>query len=766
MSQLSLLGNTAHAESVASPARLVSIAVPPLDGEFLYSFDPAVYPQLRVGSLVTVQFGRRSVPGFVVSISSEREATALREMEERGVRVKGISSTAAIQAFAPEHLEFFTWIAKYYAEPLSKILDLAVPSPSLSKPEPFLRRSAITAEGRLGPSQRAILEKLESAGGWLSLSDLRRAVNAPAATVRALVEKGLLEQDLRDQATCEVLPAPELQSHKDSLTSEQASAVDLIAGHIQNPSYASFLLHGVTGSGKTEVYLELIIEALKRGKSALVVVPEIALTPQLIDRFEKRLKHRVALLHSSLTAKERWGHWAEILSGSLRVAVGARSAIFAPMQNLGVVIIDEEHDASFKQGEGIRYHARDLALVRAKLSGCPIVLGSATPSLETFHNAKSGKHTYLELTHRFYSSPPLRFEMIDLNRVKPWEMPSKGVSPQLLQGLLDTLKAGEQAFVLYNRRGFATYLQCTACEHVVGCPHCSVTLTYHRKNNSLLCHFCGHSCPPPVVCTGCGASEPIPAEGAPERDPLFGHRGAGTERVAEELATLLPDARIAKLDRDSVRSIEDYVEILRRVREREVDILVGTQMIAKGHDLPDVTFVGIVDCDVGLHMPDFRAAERSFQLLTQVAGRAGRRDKRGRVVLQTRVPSHASLRSTVASDYVAFAEGELQLRRSLEYPPFQRLLRIIIAAEDKSVAQQWAQRVSEVTQSTCEGRGVSVLGPAPAPLEKIRSHWRYHILCKAPSASLLQSIMQRIKSSLPDQKKARLIFDLDPQDML
>lgn len=765
MSQLTLLDIPADPSSTLPLERLLSVVVPPLDGEFLYSFDPQTHPGLCPGSLVTVQFGRRSVPAFIVSIASEREATALREMEQRAVRVKGISSEPAIQAFSAEHLEFFRWISKYYAEPLSRILDLAVPAPYVSKPEPFLRASGRMPDGRLGSAQRAILERLASTGDWLSLTELRSSIKAPAATVGSLVAKGFIERKLRSAAPQADEGAPDLSSLKEALTDEQQRAVHAVSPHIESRSFASFLLHGITGSGKTEVYLELIVDALKLGLSTLVVVPEIALTPQLLDRFEKRLKQRVALLHSSLSAKDRWRFWDGLRTGALRVAVGARSAIFAPMQQLGLIIIDEEHDASFKQGEGIRYHARDLAIVRAKLSGCPIVLGSATPSLETFQNATSGKHVRLELTRRFFSSPPLKHELIDLNRVKPWEMPSKGVSPQLLQGLIETLKAGEQAFVLYNRRGFASYLQCSKCEHVVGCPHCSVTLTYHRKNNSLLCHFCAYSSPIPVVCPGCRATEPI-ALADKDHEPLFSQRGGGTERVAEELAALLPDARIAKLDRDSVSSIDDYVEILRRVREREVDILVGTQMIAKGHDLPDVTFVGVVDCDVGLHMPDFRAAERSFQLLTQVAGRAGRRDKLGTVILQTRVPSHASLKSTIASDYLAFAQDELELRRALEYPPFQRLLRIIIASEDKSLAQQWAQRVATATHAACNGRGISVLGPAPAPLEKIRSHWRYHILCKAPSASLLQNVMQRVKNSLPEQRQARLIFDLDPQDML
>ncbi len=769
MSQLSLISSDTSSPSLPEGSRLISVVVSPLDGEFLYACPPSQDDPIAVGSLVTVPLGKRSATGFVVSVDSENEASSLAQMRERGVRVKQLASGAApLQAFSSEHLGFFRWIARYYAEPLSKILDLAVPPPAPAKLESFLRlRGAAPPDAKLGRAQQAILGALSSnESEWVPLAQLRQSVHAPAATVRGLVARGLIEQESR-------LPAPpafdpsaiRLESLRASMTSEQNSAVDAVVGHVREGSFASFLLHGVTGSGKTEVYLELMIEALKGGRSALVVVPEIALTPQLIERFERRLGCRVALLHSSLSPRERWQFWQGLCNGSYRVAVGARSALFAPMRDLGAIIIDEEHDSSFKQGEGIRYHARDLALVRAKLASCPIVLGSATPSLETFHNARSGRHGYLRIAKRFFSSPPLAHQLVDLNRTKPWEMPSRSISAQLLNGLAETLKAGEQSFVLYNRRGFASYLQCSSCEHVLGCPHCSVTLTFHRRDNSLLCHFCGFSTVPPLVCSGCGAREPLPVPGE-KADPLFSHRGAGTERVAEEIASLLPEARIAQLDRDSVRSIDDYVSILRRVRNREVDILVGTQMIAKGHDLPDVTFVGIVDCDVGLHMPDFRASERSFQLLTQAAGRAGRRDKPGRVVLQTRVPSHASLQQTVRADYGAFAEGELELRKALEYPPFQRLLRIIIAAEDRNAAQQWAQQVSSVTAAACAGRGIAVLGPAPAPLEKVRNLWRYHIVCKASSASLLQGVMQQIKAALADAKQARIVFDLDPQDML
>jgi primosomal protein N' (replication factor Y) len=765
MSQLPLL-EIEKAECGTSDRHLVSVVIPPLENPFLYSFDPAAHPSLSVGSLVTVQFGKRTVAAFVLSVDSPAEFTAREEMAQRGVKIRPIIRTdSPCHAFAQEHLEFYQWIARYHAEPLSKILDLAVPAPAPRKPEPFFRALPAQPNARLGASQRAVIDALGGGSEWVPLASLRSACSASASTLRSLVSRGFIEERLGSDSPQVAPPDPASLSLRDSLTQQQRAAVDAAARHIDERSFAPFLLPGVTGSGKTEVYLELIVAALKQGRSALVVVPEIALTPQLIDRFEARLKQRVALLHSSLKQKDRWGHWEALLAGEVRVAIGARSGIFAPMRDLGLIVIDEEHDASFKQGEGIRYNARDLALVRAKLSSCPIILGSATPSLETFHNARCERYSYLRLSERFHSPPPPRFTLVDLNRTKPWEMPSRSISPQLLQGLTETLAAGEQAFILYNRRGFASYLQCSACEQVVGCPQCSVTLTYHRKNNSLLCHFCGFSTPPPVACSGCGAHDkPQPSENGHES--IFSHRGAGTERVAEELAELLPQACIAKLDRDSVRSLEDYVRILSQVRSREVDILVGTQMIAKGHDLPDVTFVGVVDCDVGLHVPDFRAAERSFQLLTQASGRAGRRGGQGRIVLQTRVPSHPSLQQTIRDDYTAFADAELLLRESLEYPPFRRLLRIIIAAEDKGMAQQWAQRVASHTATACAGSSVHILGPAPAPLEKIRNHWRYHILCKAASAGALQAAMQRIKGMLPDNKSIRIIFDLDPQDML
>ncbi len=765
MSQLSLI-TTPDPPRQEVPDYLVTVVVPPLEGEYLYALNASIAPEVSVGCILEVQLGRRAVPGFVVSANSERERRAAEEVLARGIRIKTIATTSRpIKAFTEEHLAFFEWIAKYYADPLSKILDVAVPTPAFGRKDPFITLVSPTPDLKRGAAQQRVIDFLIKEQGWTQVSVVRQACDVSSAIIRTLEEKGFIQSALIPPSSEEQRPIHVATSLIDSLSREQRDATLPILSHVTNKTFSSYLLHGVTGSGKTEVYLELIIEALKHGRSALVVVPEIALTPQLLDRFENRLGQRVAVLHSSLKPHQRWQHWASVLSGETKVVIGARSAIFAPMKDLGVIVVDEEHDGSFKQGEGIRYNARDLAVVRAKLVGCPIVLGSATPSLESFHHAKSGKHQLLTLKSRFFTSRPLSFDLVDLNRLKPWEMPSRNISPKLLTALKQALESGEQAFVLYNRRGFASYLQCTGCETVVGCPHCSVTLTYHRNSNSLLCHFCGFTTPPPVACSSCGAKDPR-ASGNLEAEPLFKQRGAGTERVFEEISELLPSARIAKLDRDAVKTIDDYTAVLHKMRAKEIDILVGTQMIAKGHDLPDVTLVGIVDCDVGLHVPDFRAGERAFQLLTQVAGRAGRREKQGYVILQTRVPQHPSLRMTIAADYHGFAQQELGMREMLGYPPYQRLLRIIVGAEDKNTASTIANHIAARAAEPCEALGVTLLGPAPAPVEKVRNYWRFHILFKAQSAAKLQNLMLRLKRDSAGEKSARIVFDLDPQDML
>jgi primosomal protein N' (replication factor Y) len=761
-----LIDNDDIKEGPTPTGSLFTAVVPPLDGEFIYEYAPDLHPELKVGYVVQVPLGKRETHAYITSINSAKEDQTKNEMAARGKRIKAIPDSAATAlAFSEEHLAFYEWIAKYYSEPLSKILDLAVPTPAHGKAQTgYIVNKDLSTETlestKLSQAQRAVVDFLQKSPTPLDSKTIQSSCSASAAVLRGLVKKSFIVQVEQTSSDSKEELYDLTAITPPALNSEQQSAAYQIKQ--LEGRFSTTLLQGVTGSGKTEVYLSLIIETLAKGMSALVMVPEIALTPQLTERFISRLKIPVAVLHSSLKPKERWKHWSDLATGKVRVAIGARSAIFAPLKDLGIIIVDEEHDSSFKQGEGIRYHARDLALVRAKLSQCPVILGSATPSLESYHNATSGKYLHLHLKERYHDAAPSSFEIVDLNNLKPWHMKSKNISPKFFSGLQSALTRGGQAFILYNKRGFASYLQCSSCEHVLGCPHCSVTLTYHRNFNSLLCHQCGFTLVPPAVCTGCGAREKLETDA----EPLFTHRGSGTERVHEELGTLFPSARIAVLDRDTASSVQDYVEILRRVREREVDILVGTQMIAKGHDLPGVIFVGIVDCDVGLHIPDFRAAERAFQLLTQVSGRAGRRSERGHVILQTRVPTHPSLILTAASNYDEFAQGELKLRKELCYPPFHKLLRIIISSSDRNHALKRAGQIAGTANSLAASLRAQILGPAPAPIEKIRTLWRYHLLIRSPSAASLQHAMKQIKKMFQSDSETRISYDLDPHDML
>lgn len=752
--------------------QLLTAVIPPLDGEFLYYYDPLAHPHLDVGHVIELPLGRRETHGFVVSINSESESRAKAEIDTRNVKLKAIPDDAkCARAFTNEHLDFYHWISRYYSEPLSKILDLAVPARATEKPKEYFAlsdnpraESEERSNKRRAPSQTKVLELLANSKNTpLEARFIKERSGASSSTIKTLLERGLIERakPLVDNHN------PSLDSHLSELelsipdlNSEQLAAFNAVNQDLD--TFSTTLLQGVTGSGKTEVYLALIISLLKQGRSALVIVPEIALTPQLTERFISRLKLPVAVLHSSLKPKQRWQHWSDLLSGRVRVAIGARSAIFAPLPNLGIIVVDEEHDSSFKQGDGIRYHARDLALVRAKFSKCPVVLGSATPSLESYHNAKSGRYRHLYLNERYHDAATSTYEIVDLNAITPWQMRSRSVSPNLLRGLESTLNKGGQSFVLFNKRGFASYMQCSKCGYVIGCPNCSVTLKLHQKNNTLLCHQCDFKMVPPSLCTGCGAKDDLSGEGK----PTFSARGSGTERVHEELAQLLPSARIAVLDRDSASNVEDYTEILSSVRERKIDILVGTQMIAKGHDLPGVVFVGIVNCDVGLHIPDFRAAEKSFQLLTQVAGRAGRRSEQGHIVMQTRVPKHPSLALTVSREFDKFAQHELKLREQLCYPPFFKMLRIIVSASDQTFALNNAASVARTSHMLRERFGVEVLGPAPAPIERVKTLWRYHIILRAQSGATLQHVMKQLKLRHQTKGDVRVAYDLDPHDML
>ncbi|MGE0871517.1 MAG: primosomal protein N' [Kofleriaceae bacterium] len=519
-------------------------------------------------------------------------------------------------------------------------------------------------------------------------------------------------------------------------------------------SFAPFLLHGVTGSGKTEVYLRVIDHALKIGRTALVLVPEIALTPQLAARFRARFGDQVAILHSGLSEQARLGEWSRLRRQDARIAVGARSAVFAPLQNLGVVVVDEEHDGSFKQDEGVRYHARDVALVRAQRAGAVCVLGSATPSLETSAHAERGTYHRLVLSQRPTARPMPGVEIIDLRRFIPDG--DAMLSSPLRTAIAETLAAGDQIILFLNRRGFATFVLCRACGHAFRCPHCSVSLTYHRHSDRLSCHYCGFVERVPEICPGCSA------KGTIER------KGLGTEKVADAVAAEFPAARVARLDRD-VASGAKAEAILARVARREIDLLVGTQMVAKGHDFPGVTLVGVLCADTGLDLPDFRAAERTFQLLAQVAGRAGRGDRAGRVLIQTYRPGAPAVVAAAAHDYTQFFAAESEARRELGYPPHGRLIAVRIDGPDEHAVAGAAQRLAQLAERVAQrpelGGTVDIRGPVPAPLARLRGRSRWQIWLRGADRRALRSVARSVLTT-ELAGNVRVALDVDPMSAL
>jgi len=528
--------------------------------------------------------------------------------------------------------------------------------------------------------------------------------------------------------------------------------VDALLAGMGAGTFQPFLLHGVTGSGKTEVYLQTIARARDRGRGALVLVPEIALTPQLSGRFRARFGDDVALLHSGLSDAERHAEWLRLRRGEARICVGVRSAIFAPVQDLAVLVVDEEHDGSFKQEDGPPYHARDLAVVRAKLEDAVLVLGSATPSLETLDNAARGKYRTLSLPARIDDRPMPAVELVDLTRVKRRRQePLPGlVSPRLAEALDETLQAGQQAILFLNRRGYETLVVCEVCGQEARCTECSVSLTHHARRGLLVCHYCGRTEPAGALCPCGGVRAGV---------------GVGTEQVEEAVRGLFPRAQVGRLDRDVVSSADDTAAVLARFANRELDVLVGTQMVTKGHDFPGVTLVGVILADTALALPDLRAAERTFQLLAQVAGRAGRGADAGRVIVQTFNPRTPAVACAAGHDFAAFAAGELERRRAHGYPPFSRLMAVRIEGSEEG-ARRTAEALAQAARPAL-GREVAMLGPAPAALERLRGKWRWHILFRADGPrSLFRVHAALAQAALRPPGGAAVRFDMDPYSMM
>jgi len=777
--------------------------------EFDYAIPPELAPGIDVGTRVKVPFGPRQVNGVVTAVLEESTHTNLRPI------AKVVSAPSLI---TPKVLQLARWIADYYCcapeIALKSVLPEAVrKDDSGFRERLFVRLAPVRGETpKLTKRQQDLLHVIEE---WreLPLQRLLTLTGATPATVRKLEDKGLItiapQIDERDPyAKEEILPTQPLK-----LNEEQSRALERIktamkrapgilpgqgVGQTSNPATAqagtgtrqdaggTLLLHGVTGSGKTEVYLQAIAHALEQGKGAIVLVPEISLTPQTVERFKARfstgpLRTLVAVLHSHLSAGERHDEWHKIRQGRARIVIGARSAIFAPVDPLGLIIVDEEHEHSYKQEESPRYHARDVAVVRGQMEGAVVVLGSATPSMESYYNAKRGKYQLLELPTRVDDQKMPVVRVVDMRSEGRKQKGIPIFSTQLKEAITRRLEKREQTILFLNRRGYSTSLQCPDCGYVAECPNCSVSLTFHRRAAMLLCHICGHSAEAPRVC-------PEPKC----RNAAIRYSGLGTEKVEDTLTKLFPHARVTRMDSDTLKRKEDYRRILGDFRAGKIDILVGTQMIAKGLHFPNVTLVGIIYADLSLHMPDFRAGERTFQLLTQVAGRAGRGDVEGEVFVQAFTPFHPAIQYARRHDFLGFYDQEIEFREQLKYPPLSRIALLTLRGrnEDKvrlsaehvrgeleklvqsapgilpgrSAGQTSASRTSEAAARQDAG-GTLIAGPAPAPLARAETYYRYQIMLRTRAMTKLSRAIAQMQETLTLPDDVLMAVDIDPVDL-
>ena len=633
----------------------------------------------------------------------------------------------------------------------TKTIRLAATLPNAEEIGKLLNRS---------PKQRAVYEKI-SLEKTITLKELSNEFVSPSDAIRKLKDKGLVETftSKSERELPATTPDPNWTPEAPlKFNEDQKNCYTELERSIEQSEFQPYLLHGVTGSGKTEIYLRCIRRALDLQKTAIMIVPEISLTPQTVERFQRRFGTNVAVLHSGLTQKERFLEWKKIREEKVSIVVGARSAVFAPFKRLGVIVIDEEHDTSYKQDSCPRYHARDTAIVRARNQKAVVILGSATPSLESTKNADSGKYRYLSLGKRVHNRLLPMVKVADMKQETEKKRNFSIFSIALKKSLNERLERGEQAFLFLNRRGTANYVFCRECGFAFECPRCSVTLTFHGHEHTLRCHYCNFAASMPETCVDCGGE-------------VIRFSGFGTQKLEAETRRLFPEARIARLDRDTARGRQTFESIHKKMINREIDILIGTQMITKGHDFPNVTLVGVIYADLSIHVPDFRSAERSFQLLTQVAGRAGRGKVPGLVIIQTHTPSHYVFKYVKEHDYDGFSEKELALRKKLNYPPFTRMVALEIESEQEHAGEILANQIRQVlVELLKEFQGVELLGPSRAALYRINNRFRRHLIIRAEDHRHLQSVARHL-CELPELKKpsnARIKWnlDVDPVNLL
>ncbi|OBW54171.1 primosomal protein N' [Bacillus safensis] len=645
------------------------------------------------------------------------------------------------------HLEVRYHVSQKSGKKKVRMLQLAVSKEKLEEKQQQLKKNAV--------KQKALISYLLQAGEATFLAkDLQQQTGASSQTLKTFIQEGLLtesyEEVYRDPyRDREFTPSASLD-----LTPEQTEAAKHIHQAVSENQHATFLLHGVTGSGKTEIYLQTIDHVLQKGKEAIVLVPEISLTPQMVQRFKERFGSNVAVLHSGLSTGEKYDEWRKIHRKEVKLVVGARSAVFAPFENLGMIIIDEEHESSYKQEEMPRYHAKDVAIERAVRHQCPVVLGSATPSLETYARAKKGVYTLLPLKHRVNQQQMPHVSLIDM-REELRNGNRSMFSEELMIRLKEVLERKEQAVLFLNKRGYSSFVMCRDCGYVEQCPHCEISLTYHRYQKRLKCHYCGHEAPVPSECPECHSEH-------------IRYFGTGTQRVEEELTKVLPEARVIRMDVDTTSRKGAHEKLLTSFGNKEADILLGTQMIAKGLDFPDVTLVGVLSADTSLHIPDFRSSEKTFQLLTQVSGRAGRHEKAGSVIIQSYTPSHYSIELTKQHDYEAFYEQEMLHRRHQSYPPYYFLAMVTVSHEEVTKAAHVTDQIVQFLKMNC-APNTRILGPAASPIAKIKDRYRYQCVIKYKRENELASLLRKIQDHYQkemEQKQLMISIDMNPYMMM
>ena len=800
---------------------IVEVAIGlPVFKTFHYRIPEKMKDSLQIGMRVLVPFKGRKVTGFSIDLLEQPP----KGVEEKLREVEDLLDEAPL--IDPQMLRFCRWISDYYLYPLGEVVKTGLPPGLHLKSELILSLTQNGMEsltqGGLEPIKEKVFKEIGRCGkvslkkilklflgevsrsqlfswkrkgllnidaeiegkevkpkfervvqyrggeppqpiskkqaeilnwikekGEISYSELSKRFKSPSKPIQSLQAKGLLSLSRREvcrdlSVRSELKPYP-----KPEPTSDQEAILGEILKGIRSKRFSPFLIYGVTGSGKTEIYIRAIEEVLIQGQEAIVLVPEISLTPQLLSQFIDRFGENLALLHSGLGRGERYDQWRRIWKGEVKIAMGARSAIFAPFKNVGIIVVDEEHDPSYKQEEKLKYHARDVAVVRAKQAEATLLLGSATPSLESFYNAEKGKFHLLNLPERIEGRPLPRVEVVDVRKEGGL------LSEKLRTALQQNIEDKKQSLLFLNRRGFANFILCPDCGLTFKCPNCSVTLTYHLRDRSLRCHYCDYRIQAPGDCPKCQ-----------------GHRlqgmGIGTERLEQEIKSLFPETQVGRMDRDTTSRRRSHLQILKKLESGSIDILVGTQMIVKGHDFPNVTFVGVVSADTSLHFPDFRSSERTFQLLTQVAGRAGRGEVLGEVVIQTFNPDHYSILRAKDHDYVGFYQEEIQFRRDLEYPPFSRFINFRLVGNSEKRTKGMAEEMGGIGQSLLKKgyrKGIEILGPSPAPFAKMRGKFRWQMLAKGKSPQLLHQFAKELASRMETPLKGKgvnLDIDVDP----